>query len=301
MRPSLFIAAAVLLSATLAPMVSRASDDVLLPSNSGSGAGMPNLGLDAAPPQSVSDKAATSSGQPPAKTAQPALDNTAASPDGPATILDNAGSLDESATTPQPVFNQAVGNQTPPEPTVPPPLQPSDIVSSPVSAQERAKLPPGEIPTTIIHQPVATDASDQSGAALPHKLTVTISKRSIFGATDVQKIGAKLGLRRRDIFSSCILAAQGVMQTDKGTYLLVGQASPQAEVNYDGMIRNYMMTGVALCAAKAPLPPGSGFLTEIGDRFSIPLQAIHCPPPDRQVTGLTITYDGSDTSQCDYQ
>jgi hypothetical protein len=163
-----------------------------------------------------------------------------------------------------------------------------------------AKLPRGTMPTTIIHQPDTSASLAQAGRNLPNSLMIAIGGSSLFGAADVKNISKELGLSRDQISSACLLTVGGLMQTDKNSYILDGGASTQYTVRYEGMIQNYLLVGNALCTANN-IPPGSGFLAEMGGRYIIPLKQIKCPPPTRQVSSLTITYDGSGTSKCAYQ
>jgi hypothetical protein len=146
-----------------------------------------------------------------------------------------------------------------------------------------------------------SDVLAQANQNLPYVQTISISGRSIYGANDVTLINKKLGLSSAQISSNCILTVRGVMQTDVSPYIIDGPPTlPQVVVHYDGMIKSYIMTGVAMCTA-GQLPPGSGLITEVGNRYSIPLQMIKCPLPTQQASQLTITYNGSGTSQCVYQ
>lgn len=142
----------------------------------------------------------------------------------------------------------------------------------------------------------------QAGKDLPYSLAVIIGEKSIFGDQDLKTISNKLGLKRDQVSSACTLSPRGIVQTDKGAYILAGDGSPHSSTRYDGTIKNYIMSAQASCAASiGSLPPGSGFITQIGDQYIVPLQQIHCPVPNRQVTSLTVTYDGSNKSQCAYE
>lgn len=271
----------LLLSLALAPQTSQAAGNVLLPSDSSSA----NLGF--APQSSSAPEAANSSNPiaPPASPTTPSLLPSSSAPiPAPAT-----------PTVPPPQSVGAASGMTPV------PTLPTITVSSPVTAAQAAHLKPGTVPTTIIHQSDATDTLSAMGKGLPYSLDISISGKSIFGAKDVKEIGAKLGLSAAKVESACFLTISGMVQTDKGSYLFSGTASPQVIVRYDGTIKSYAIQAQGMCNAKTgDLPPGSGILAEVGDRFRIPLQVITCPAPQRQVTSLSITYDGTKTSQCDY-
>ena len=174
-------------------------------------------------------------------------------------------------------------------------------IISPIDTASAAKLPPGVIPTQVIHQPDMSAVMAMATKSLPYGLTIAISGQSIFGAKDVTDIGNKLGLSRDQISSNCILTVRGIMRTDKGATILDGGATPSVSVRYDGVIQDYLMAAQALCTVGSHLPPGSGFLTETNGRYSVPLQQITCPAPKQQVTQLTITYTGDGKSQCAYQ
>jgi hypothetical protein len=181
----------------------------------------------------------------------------------------------------------------------PAPIKEQDILS-PVDKASAAHLPPGAIPTQIIHQPDTSSYLTDNPGNKPYKMTLSISNRSIFGAGDVAAITKKLGLTQSQITSNCVLSLRGLMMTDKDSILIDGGTTPQAIAYYDGAIHHYVITAAALCTADH-LPPGIGLVTEEGDRFFVPLQAINCPPPTRQSAQLIITYNGSGSSQCVYQ
>ncbi|MGB9151551.1 MAG: hypothetical protein WCD70_00495 [Alphaproteobacteria bacterium] len=280
MRCTLFVATGILLSAMLSPLAVHAqSDDVLLPSEDESGSS-PNLGL----VPSYQQKAGGTVTATPQPVATPAASNMASSPPPP---------------MPETSAMSAPQAAPPPQMTLAPLPKISDIMSSTISDQAAAQLPPGKIRTTIIHQPDLSTVMADAGKNLPYSLTVSIGGGSVYSAKDIQKIRSKLGLSTDDIASACIMTVRGIVRTDQGSYLLSGNVSPQAVVHYGGMIKSYIMSAHALCAANN-LPSGGGFLTETNGRFSIPLQPIHCAPPNQQVTSLTVTYNGGNTSQCSY-
>jgi len=261
-----------LLTLMATPQIAHAAGNVLLPSTSnGSDSTAPNLGI-----------SPTSS--PPTATNPPSV----------------APVVTPQAAPPAPIASP--NSSALPQTSVPPAVnEPSDIVTSPVSVADRAKLPPGTMPTMVVHQADTSDLTAEATKDLPYGLTIRMSGQSIFGANDVQQITQKLGLGHDQVASSCILTVRGLLQTDKGTYIIDGGASPQVALRYDGVIKNYLMSGNALCAADPNLPQGSGFLTEIGGRYSLPLQMINCPAPNRQASQLMITYDGGKSAQCVYQ
>jgi hypothetical protein len=176
----------------------------------------------------------------------------------------------------------------------------ADIIT-PLDPNGAKNLPAGAIPTYIIHQQDMSQALTQANAGLPYALTIALSNRSVFGAKDVQEISTKLGLSRDQIASACAMSVQGIVQTSKGSYIFDSGTSSQANIHYDGTISSYLMSARASCAVASKLPPGSGFLTEVGGRYIIPLQPIDCVSPNRQSPGLIVTYDGSGKSQCSYQ
>ena len=180
-------------------------------------------------------------------------------------------------------------------------IKPSDIMYSPVTDAEAANLPLGSVRTTIVRGMDMAPLLAQVGKGLPYALTMSIGPKSVFGSKDVQTIQDKLGMSRDEIGQSCILTLSGMLQTDKGSYMIASGATPQVTVRYDGMIKDYMMLGMAKCAYSGKLPPGSGFLTLIDGRFNIGLSLVKCDPPNRQVSELVVTYDGTPKSRCQYQ
>ncbi|MDR3450352.1 MAG: hypothetical protein P4M15_11510 [Alphaproteobacteria bacterium] len=213
-----------------------------------------------------------------------------------------ASSSAPAASTPAPV---APAQPAPPPAETPAPTPDAAQISTPPVTitplkGDTSHLPLGTIPTQIINLPDNSAMLAQAYGKLPYALTIGIGSQSIFGAKDIKTIGDKLGLSREDIPSHCILTVRGLLQTDKGGYVIDGGASPQLVARYDGMIQNFLISGHALCTA-GQLPMGSGFITETGGRYDVGLQPITCPAPKRQAARLTITYTGDDHSQCSYE
>jgi len=154
--------------------------------------------------------------------------------------------------------------------------------------------------TVIIHAPDMSAALAQAGQNLPYGLAISLTGQSIFGANDIKAISTKLGLGASQIAGACVLTVRGIMRTSKNPVLIDGGNAPQIQVRYDGTIQGYMISALALCSV-ATLPPGSGMITETGGRYQVPLQAITCAPPTRQVSQLLITYTGDNKSSCAYQ
>ncbi|MDE2030429.1 MAG: hypothetical protein KGI97_07705 [Alphaproteobacteria bacterium] len=176
----------------------------------------------------------------------------------------------------------------------------SKLITSPDSAEDIKNLRPGELPTKIIHKPDQSRMLAEAYKDRPNVLSIGFSSQSLFGARDVAAIHAKIGLSRNQIPDSCLLTVRGLVQTSKDASMIDGGNASQVQVRYDGMIKGYMMNAVALCLA-THLPPDAGFLTETDGRYVVPLHFIRCPPPNRQTSMLTITYDGTDKAQCVYQ
>ncbi|MDR3424356.1 MAG: hypothetical protein P4M13_04665 [Alphaproteobacteria bacterium] len=168
--------------------------------------------------------------------------------------------------------------------------QPSAEAPAPTAASTASQSAPRE---TAVEQPSAPISLTrvqplvQTDNRLPYKQTIVIGDKSMFGSQDVQKIGDKLGLTRDQIASSCYLGVEGLLQTDKGEYLITNAAPAPATINYDGVIKDYLISGSALCAGS-------------NGQAIISLEPANCPPPKSLATKLTITYDGSGTSQCVY-
>jgi len=267
MRYSSLVSFGLFCLASLMPQASEAAGNVLLPStsnSSGTSSSLPNLGI---------------------STPAPATPNPSDTPPLPAAV-------------------------TAPLPDVSPMQSPATIAVTPAisgsvphpSAEEIARVPAGTVPTMIIHQPDESETFRQLDNELPNSLTLSISGKSYFGARDVEEISNKLGLSRDQVMHSCILTVRGLLQTSKTARPLLGGASPQVTVRYDGSITGYLMTAHAMCLADpSKLPTNSGMLVETNGRFTVGLQQIDCPPPNRQVSTLNITYDGSGTSQCAYE
>ncbi|MDE1900809.1 MAG: hypothetical protein KGI37_04080 [Alphaproteobacteria bacterium] len=261
--------------ATLAPCPAWAWGGVLLPSqNDDNTSTLPNLGL-----------GGSASSPTPATQAPPAAPAT--SPAAPPAAAPSAGEL----STPVPSTATTTFDLS---------KIATPSVTSPVSKSAAAHLAPGKLPTTIIHEADVSAMLAAQSASLPDSLTISIGGQSFFGAKDVETIHDKLGLSQNQVATSCILTVRGIVQTSKGAAIINGGNAAQVAVRYDGTIKGYFMSATALCTA-GHLPDDAGFLTEIGGRYDITLQAISCPAPTRQTQQLVITYDGTATSRCDYQ
>ncbi|MDR3425116.1 MAG: hypothetical protein P4M13_08640 [Alphaproteobacteria bacterium] len=266
----------------LAPQSLHATGNVLLPSDlssSENSASLPNLGLSAS-------------------------DNTQNSPAVSSLPVPKPAPSDAApALPPQSAPDAAKAPQTGTLEQTPPPPAP-DATQEPVSPADLRKaqdLPKGVMPTIVMHVNDTSDTNAQIFNALPHKLTVSFGPSSYLGARDMQVIGDKLGLDPSGVSSACSLSLFGLLQTNKGSYILDAGLGAQAIVHYDGIIKNNMITARAMCALNHAPPQGKGILTEMKDRYIVNLQQIQCASPLRQTSTLTVTYDGSGRSLCVYQ
>jgi hypothetical protein len=271
MRRILFTATCFLFVATFFPQGLRAASNVLLPKDSSnSSTSLPNLGLGD-----------------PAPAAAPAAVPAPASPSTPT-----------QATRPMeiPGFPFCSDSKGSPDP--------NGKIPCPLDDKKTTKdySPPKDL-GRIIHETDSSETLAQTSKNLPNSLVISFSDKSSFGAKDLEEIGSKLGLNSKEIPSSCTLSTQGILKTDKDTYIMGGGLSPKVTVRYDGVIKDFILRAQALCLVKGDPPtPESGFLVEINDRFVVPLQQINCEGlANRKISNLTITYNGSGTSPCAYK
>ena len=165
--------------------------------------------------------------------------------------------------------------------------------------EEKTKKSPSSDSKIILQTEVPDVPANKS---LPHNLNISLGKDSSIGEKDSAKIAGKLGLNADEISSNCILTIRGTLITDKSTYAIGNGMSRQATVYYDGRIKNYSMMVQALCRANDKLPPDSGTVVKIKDRFVVVLQPIRCAPPTgSNAASLIITYNGIAAAQCEYQ
>ena len=280
MRRICFAAFSLVCSTVVASQLAYATGNVLLPQDSPS-------------TDSSSYSPYVSNPNPSQNNASPAAASPGAQP--PVTAPSSSNNAASAITPTVPPSPNAVVGQTPATPN----FKLSDLIS-PVNPETAKHLPPGAIPTQVIHSPSLAPLMAQAGQNLPYNLTISFSGKSFFGEKDAQAISQKLGLSRKEIPVSCNLTLSGIVHTDKGNSIIVSDALPPVSIRYDGIIKSYVLVANAMCTA-ATLPPGSGYIRQYGDRYDVALQQISCTPPNRQVTSLLITYDGSGTSQCDYQ
>ncbi len=277
MGSKIIVRGGFLLAVLWAPVSFASSGGVLLPPVTGSTAPVANLGLGGS---MAADAASQQGGQAQTTTGGVAAPLVVPTKTAPSAVSSNA------AQTAKPVPAHkaaAVPNMT---------------VSSPVSPSDAARLQAaGQIPTTVMHQPDISSAVEHMNVRLPYSLQISMSDRFVLSAEDARGISSKLGIQNPA--SACLLSPRGMVTTDKGSFPTVGGASPQAVVHYDGMIQKFMIQATAYCKTSA-LPANGGILTQVGDYYMISLQPVTCPSPNRQVSTLSITYNGNNASQCVY-
>jgi len=98
-------------------------------------------------------------------------------------------------------------------------------------------------------------------------------------ARDIDAVVAKLGIDKAKVPSQCYVQATGSVVTDEMVNDVNTGTQLQADVGYSGALRTLTATIIALCKA-GDLPPNQGFVMQIGNRYKVDLDAVHCNLPD---------------------
>jgi len=250
----------------LAQQTAYAAGNVLMPSdNSSDGTG--SLGL---VPQEKPPAPQTSSGG-----SAPANDGQSSNQPGP--ILPNdMGSMDGGQQTAPPV--PAAGGYTP----IPPAAQPFAGMA-----------------THVIQMPVPTGNPAQGNLA--GSLTLTVADKYLWGPFDVMTVNRSLGIPSDQIPAHCHLSVNGNADSDAGTYPFdTGLTHMQAPIGYAGIVKEINVRPMAVCDL-VPLPPNAGYVLQTGDKYTVPLGQVTCPPPPRGAQRLVFQYAGNSKGQCAYQ
>jgi hypothetical protein len=132
---------------------------------------------------------------------------------------------------------------------------------------------------------------------LPHSMNVIIANKSVLSSAEISTIHQQLGIPTEKVTSSCRLSLGGFLKTDRGVYLLDTGSELNSVVRYDGQVTGAMLSSKALCD-QLPMTPNQGFIMEIGNKYSVPLQGLDCPASAKYPQSLTVFYPGDGTMQC---
>ncbi|MBI1272755.1 MAG: hypothetical protein GC131_01540 [Alphaproteobacteria bacterium] len=133
-------------------------------------------------------------------------------------------------------------------------------------------------------------------------LTVTgIAKR--WSNQDLMMIAAKTGFNPEEAAQKCRLAAGGVVETDKGAYIINVTEDLQGTTTFEGVVKTVSIMPSALCNPPSSPPKDVGAIVRVGKKYVIALPgATQCTPP-RTISGsarISYEYDGNGVGRCTY-
>jgi len=262
--------APLMLLCLLAGTAPADAGNVLLPSANGP---QPNLGLAPAP-------------QPIAPVA-PSTQDQQANPPAPAQKPD-ATAIQVPQTKPAPAVSAAIMS--------PPAFLPFTPIP-PVASKTRKGF---SLPTKVINSPDMSILQNTSNMGLPKSVALDLDPKSSWGQSDITAVSEKFGISPARVTSVCSLSLGGLMNTDKGMRGFSSGGTPaHSDIGYDGTIKTLNIRVTALCPA-GQLPPDSGFVTQIGNQYSIPIGSVSCQPPAASMRQIVVSYsDGK--GQCAYR
>jgi len=240
-----------------------AAGNVLLPDDDTSHA-MPGLGL--------------------GPTAKPSPEKPAATPPSESTAPKNTNSENI-----LPAVNPArVSTPLPQTPARPPP--------PPTNTATQFRLP-----TRVIEMPLPESIINSSDSDWPNNLTLKIADKYVWGTFDTSTINSNLGIAPAQIPARCHLSASGIATGDEGYFAFdTGIAHSETPIRYAGAIKNITLQPRAVCDRIA-LPPNSGYVFQIGDKYTVSLGQVSCPPPPEKAKDLIFSYAGDGKGQCSYR
>ncbi|MGE3623096.1 MAG: hypothetical protein AB7H77_04380 [Bdellovibrionales bacterium] len=156
-------------------------------------------------------------------------------------------------------------------------------------------------PTQVLHLLSADEESLPPSLGLPYNFNVEIADKYTWGPQDTRLINRDLGIPADQVAKFCHLSIAGMVQTDTGPYAFdTGPIRPAATARYDGKLSGINITARAMCD-KVNLPPYSGLILQVGDKYSIYLGQTVCPPPPANLQTLVYTYAGNGKGACIYR
>jgi len=266
----------------------QASGDVLLPSDSKDSA--PNLGLVPSERAPAATDSNPSSGSDAGNTKDATTQDTGTSAKSILPSVDSAA-LPFTPVPAQPALaNGAFSGM------------PTTVISEPDTSLMAAPQQPPAPPPNLSPQEAKIYAAAMSNLKTPYSLAVGFATTSVWGPGDIAEVNNHLGIDRASVTSLCRLSLGGMLLTSKQPYAFESGLSPHANVSYDGTITNATIHIQALCN-KVPLPPNKGIVIQIGDKYTVPLGSVTCPPPPytNVLKQLIILYAGNGGGECKYQ
>jgi len=179
----------------------------------------------------------------------------------------------------------------------------------PSSAPSMSQMPPS---VALSHDPTketkvlkmaATEAPDNPGDEdLPENIRINL-KDYMWGPKDVDTINKAFHIPGEQVPKACRLSLTGSLQSDSEQAYYpfdMGATLSEVTVFYDGKPSGIDIIARAMCDA-VPLPPNSGLIIQVGDKYTTYIAHAQCPPPPPNVQTLTLKYAGNGKTDCVYQ
>jgi hypothetical protein len=179
----------------------------------------------------------------------------------------------------------------------------TDLPYSP-PLQQQAPMTTGAtngIATTVIQMPQMQNPSNFPGMPkAAYNLGIDMAEKSVWGANDISNVASHFGIPANQVPKLCVLDLSGYMTSSKSAYTFSTGMSGHDSLGYDGVIQNVTVTPQALCSI-SHLPPNSGYVMQLGDKYVAPLGMITCGAPTGQPSRVAILYSGNGNGQCIYR
>jgi hypothetical protein len=156
--------------------------------------------------------------------------------------------------------------------------------------------------TQVLKFSSAEAASIPGDEVLPEKIDITL-KDYMWGPRDINSVSQNLQIPADQVPNVCTLSLTGMLYSDsiQGSYIFdMGSTLSTVTVYYEGTPSSVSIFARAMCNA-VNLPPNSGTVIQIGDKFTTMVAQTQCPPPPPHAKTLTYKYDGNEQGSCVYQ
>jgi len=201
---------------------------------------------------------------------------------------------------PAPSLPDQSGMDSPSLPTIDPDTTDAAINYTPLPSPTAAvpvAAPTFSNPTHVVTQPPANLESSATDNYFRNSLKINVAEKNVWGPTDLMSIQNALGISPSDAPKHCHLSIDGTIQSDdNGLYSFDTGLFGQAIAHYDGNAGSTRIRIRALCDM-LPLPPNSGYVTQVGDKYSVFLYQTSCTPR-AGTQNLIVQYNGNGSAKC---
>jgi hypothetical protein len=181
--------------------------------------------------------------------------------------------------------------------TPPTPVTPGGFTPAKPGAAA-SKIPLGS--TKIIRIPAPQALSVPTSEDPTTGVNVDIDQKSVWGKNDLANINRSLGIDKDKAAKICHLSINGSVETSEG--LSPFSMNPNVMhtlVRYGGTPSGIILMLQAMCET-VPLPPNKGYVTQVGDKYSVFLHRVTCPPPPPKTLNIVFSYAGDGKGECHF-